>query len=608
MTEEPKKNRKNLLKRKVGYWGLFACFTVVAFCIIFIAGITSNIPHSFGGMVVFGFLYALAWGLALTFFIAFLRWVFCWRNFKRFLFGVACLLTLVALFYAEEDIRGKHNWADYKSALAAQGEKMDFDDYIPPPVPDDQNFAMSPVWIANEKYTFLERPERAEAWYGQQIYGEDVAKFMPLMPCGVLGICGTNWANHWNFPTTPNMNKNWALARLMDLKPWQQYYRSVETTNAMAQIPIAAQPQSPAADVLLALSKFDPLIEQLRQDSQRPDSRFPVSYNDEDPSEILVPHLAAVKRTAQVLQLRAVAELQNNQTDRAFDDFKLMMRLVDSVKTEPFAITHLVRAAVMQIALQVVYEGLARHQWSDAQLAEMDSELAPINFPADGVNSIRAEAVMHAKVIAWLEQKRSRIEAIMGMWPNAATPAQTRAAEIGLYLMPKGWFYSGDIIMSRATQLWITGGAVDEAKQIVSPALTVQTGKKVDAMLQQRTALDFLTHMLVPEWKDFVRRCAYSQECVDLARTAIALERYRLAHGALPVSLAALAPQWMPQVPHDIINGDSLHYHRTSDGQFVLYSVGWNETDDGGVVVAAHDPDSGVNTEQGDWVWKYPAE
>ena len=98
-----------------------------------------------------------------------------------------------------------------------------------------------------------------------------------------------------------------------------------------------------------------------------------------------------------------------------------------------------------------------------------------------------------------------------------------------------------------------------------------------------------------------------------MARVAIALERYRLAHGEYPESLDALAPQFMEKIPHDIINGQPLHYRRTDDGQFVLYSVGWNETDDGGVVVnqKSRDPRdesrSKVDISQGDWVWRYPA-
>ena len=75
---------------------------------------------------------------------------------------------------------------------------------------------------------------------------------------------------------------------------------------------------------------------------------------------------------------------------------------------------------------------------------------------------------------------------------------------------------------------------------------------------------------------------------------AIALERYRLAHGEYPDSLDALAPQFIAKVPHDVIGGQPLHYRRTSDGQFVLYSVGWNETDDGGVVVQPEKSDAGM--------------
>ena len=46
----------------------------------------------------------------------------------------------------------------------------------------------------------------------------------------------------------------------------------------------------------------------------------------------------------------------------------------------------------------------------------------------------------------------------------------------------------------------------------------------------------------------------------------------------------------------DIIDGEPLKYHRTADGRFVLYSVGWNGKDDGGV--------AGKSIEESDWVWQ----
>jgi hypothetical protein len=47
-----------------------------------------------------------------------------------------------------------------------------------------------------------------------------------------------------------------------------------------------------------------------------------------------------------------------------------------------------------------------------------------------------------------------------------------------------------------------------------------------------------------------------------------------------------------------------LKYHGAANGKFVLYSVGWNEKDDGGVI--ATDKDGHLNRLQGDWVLEYP--
>jgi len=46
-----------------------------------------------------------------------------------------------------------------------------------------------------------------------------------------------------------------------------------------------------------------------------------------------------------------------------------------------------------------------------------------------------------------------------------------------------------------------------------------------------------------------------------------------------------------------------LKYHRTGNGTFVLYSVGWNETDDGGTVVSRKPSKLTIDYDNGDWVW-----
>jgi hypothetical protein len=69
-------------------------------------------------------------------------------------------------------------------------------------------------------------------------------------------------------------------------------------------------------------------------------------------------------------------------------------------------------------------------------------------------------------------------------------------------------------------------------------------------------------------------------------------------------------------VPQDVIGGGPLKYRRTDAGRFILYSIGWNGKDDGGVTAygtGGSEPrfifgerSGAPRFEEGDWVWRYP--
>jgi hypothetical protein len=544
----------------------------------------------------------------------FIRWLFCWRNLKRTLFALACLATLIALIYAEEDWRGWHAWNKFKHEWEAKGEKFDFASIVPPPVPDDQNFAMAPIWAESIKATL--GPVRARQWK----YPDDGrTNFTDRMP--------TPWRNNDWFDS--KTNGDWAKGTITDLKPWQAYYRTPTemklssrksvTTN---EFPITPQPQTPAQDVLLALSKFDPAVEELRQASRLPYSRFPLDYDSENPAVILLPHLALLKRSSQVLQLRAIAELQSGQSEKALDDVKLMLRLTDAVRTEPPLISHLVRIAMLQITLQPVYEGLAEHRWSDAQLDALNAELAKQDLLADCQNVQKSEIFFSAEEANYLRRHRDYANQF-AQWGFSYSDSFKFKFAIYRY-MPGGWFYQSALKNGRTQMQYLP--AVNHDTKTISPALVRRADAAANNAVSFFDPLDSLKKMFGADFQfmgNFLEKIAAGQSSVDLARVAIALERYRLAHGEYPESLDSLAPQFMAKVPRDVIGGQPsqgsgsasqpLHYRRTADGQFVLYSVGWNERDDGGVVVnqkSRNPRDESGNTldiSQGDWVWRYPA-
>jgi hypothetical protein len=172
---------------------------------------------------------------------------------------------------------------------------------------------------------------------------------------------------------------------------------------------------------------------------------------------------------------------------------------------------------------------------------------------------------------------------------------------------PSGWLGQNKLRMCRFETQWNLPLA-DVANRMVSPKAVRRADEAYGTEFgtTRLNPYNWCEKMFMPNLGGFVKKSAYAQISVDLARVAIALERYRLAHGEYPESLDALAPQFMEIIPHDIINGEPLHYRRTDDGQFVLYSVGWNETDDGGVVAFKKGKTPVVDISQGDWVWRYP--
>jgi hypothetical protein len=487
-----------------------------------------------------------------------------WRILRRVLISLAILATLIAIFYAEEDWRGKRAWENYKREWEAKGEKFDWQAFVSPPAPDDQDFFCAPIFTNMLNGKIVMNPYHSDGspnWHAENDQ------------TGYLGGEGR--------------------ASLMDLKAFQASYRNPTNASLAKEFPIAPQSQTPAKDVLFALSKFDSAVEALRQASERPYASVPLNYEDGFKSvSSLFPILAELKRCTQVLQLRAVAELADGHSEKAMADVKLMLDLNNSLRSSPFLISHLVRIAIVAIGLQPIWEGLAEHKWADEQLVALDEELGKLDFLADYEFVMRSE---RAFAIASFENQRRTREMI----------SYTDAGDVTnkLTFMPSAYFYQNELTFARLDQQWILP-LVDTNSRVISPAALQRANNTVRAEMKHYSPYKIQALMLFPAPSSTVKKLAAIQVSIDLARVACGLERYRLAHGEYPETLDALSPQFIAQIPHDIINGQPLHYRRTDDEQFILYSVGWNETDDGGQVVLTKN--GSVDRENGDWVWQYP--
>jgi hypothetical protein len=479
----------------------------------------------------------------------FLKWLFSWRTARRALIGLACLVTLVALFYAEENWRGRRAWERYRRTLEAQGESLTLAALVPPPVPDEQNFAMTPLL----KPLF---PTGSD-------YAEKLGKRLDLPEAARDKI-------------QPEFG-DWAMSRPIALKEWREY---LGTTN-----------------LLQFLKRFGPELDEITAASRRPYSRFPLRY--EDGFMMLLPHISPLRQAARLYVLRASAELAEGQTDRAAADVVTIFRLSDSLAEEPLTISVLVRSIFLKFGLQVVWEGLSRHQWSDGQLAMFQDELQRMDFLSGGLRAFQGERACFIDTLDRAITQPQILVMVFYCGPNSPD----RACVSAVRLLPRGWLYQNMLTGVRCFQEQVLP-TINLAERRVYPQRTEAIEKQLSHM--RSTPYNLFLKLLMPALPPCCTRFAATQVAVDEATMACALERYRLAHGEFPERLDALAPQFLGKLPHDVINGAPYHYRRTADGRFVLYSVGWNETDDGGQVALAQSKPARQDLERGDWVWQYP--
>jgi hypothetical protein len=112
-----------------------------------------------------------------------------------------------------------------------------------------------------------------------------------------------------------------------------------------------------------------------------------------------------------------------------------------------------------------------------------------------------------------------------------------------------------------------------------------------------------ITRMILPALTK-----AYSKEIRHVAlmrnaQTACAIERFRLANAdRLPDRLDELVPDFLPAVLEDPMDGKPLKYRRLDKG-YVVYSVGDDDQDDGGVE-PANRPKNG----KGGWDYTFVVE
>jgi len=515
---------------------------------------------------------------------SFSEFIHSWRYFL----WVLVLGLALALLYVEEDWRGHWAWQRYQRRMNSPGEHLDYSAFIPSRVPDDKNFAMTPFLAP--LFDFVPGSQK---WAGPNPM-QSVGGFAPKYDAASRELAKTKTvrSSSWIKPET-------------DLSAWYCAFLKAATNHSTRESLVNTNftRQDAAKGILSELSECEAVLDEIQAASQLPYSRFNLRYEEDNPAAILLPHLAVLKHLCQVLSLRASARLALGETQPALRDIKLMLFLTDANRNEPMLIAQLVRMAEIYIVLQPIAEGIG--QWSEPQLRELQERLAHLDLLADAKRNLAAERAWSCAIIDYVARSSDKNNSL----GNSIGSQPMNFAGVLMVAAPAGWLDLEKLSYCRIFQQSVLP-AIDLPNRRVNPAEAGARAKGIAALSSSSWPMTYLRHrffskLLLPALDKFARKAAFGQTAVDTAMLACALDRYRQVHGRLPETLVALTPQFVLTLPHDIITGQPLIYRLTEQDHYILYSVGWNETDDGGTVSLTPSGED-ITSEDRDWVWRLP--
>lgn len=478
---------------------------------------------------------------------------------RKYLILTAILIALPVLYLVEERVRGEWRLASYKKELIARGEKLSIEE-LAPPKPEGTNVV-------------LLTPTEAQSMLN--VGGRVGDEFPPTARTLGPGRSVVSWQrDRW-------FDKNGKAYT------WDDYLTAAGGT-------------------------LDRLPELRRQLTNRV-LRVTLDYGEG--FTLLLPHLATFKAACQALCQAAVYDLHQGNLDAALENLHAVARLTDTLENEPLFIDQLVRIAIAAIARGTIWEALQADGWTDAQLALLQSDWARLQFTPTMVQALCMERAMSRSyfpgeanfsrqsirealgwsgsglggtrggtsftgsgVDAWIDAFGRMIEPLIlaariELWRHVWAPMDQRFFLEGTQEIID---FGRDGLAHH--NLRLLPDLEERGTNLLGKPLLLQRFQENPGLSRRYLWTTLLTGANAKALGKGAQADAWNQVIV----VAIALKRFQLKYGRWPEKLAALVPEFLPEVPIDWMDGKPLRYRLNPDGAYLLYSVGEDGVDDGG--------------------------
>jgi hypothetical protein len=282
-------------------------------------------------------------------------------------------------------------------------------------------------------------------------------------------------------------------------------------------------------------------------------------------------HLAPLRNNARGLCVEATFWSERGDLARAVNSLIDAFRVGEALRHEPVLISHMVRIATHGPAVSALERTLSRAALSDAELMRLDGVLRDIECDEGQSTAFSGERwILPAQMdLLVANADPDFTEYVVRQWREVKSAQIFGSIALAAANTDIERFYAFDIM----NQMF------EASKR--PPHERIAASERWKKRLEELPPTCYLIRMLCPALSyasiNFVRDLAN----LHMARVSVAVERYRLAHGALPETLDALAPVFLAELPPDPFTGKALYYKRLEPG-FMVYSAGADRIDDGG--------------------------
>lgn len=293
--------------------------------------------------------------------------------------------------------------------------------------------------------------------------------------------------------------------------------------------------------------------------------------------------LSELRELSQMLGLRMMLSAERADWDRYNDDLASLIWLGEVADRQGGMTSQIFGVAIHAIGFKRVREDVVRRRIPGSELNRIASTLSDV-IPFDFASVLPAERLMISEVIDELHDENDRPEPVRleGIFRAADFMDTTGRESPDVADLDLDSFPSGSEIEALVDDVWPT--IVRDADQ---PAHIRWRSLHMYETYGQNWEHSALLPML-SVWAMAKGERVALQLASDLdgLHALLSIERYRRDHGEPPQGLADLVPEYLGSIPLDPLHDNQPLIYRRDDSElgYILYSVGYDGVDNGGVV------------------------